>query len=54
MLTSSNMRPDLFEVVIADVPGADLLNKMLDPTIDGVIYHYDEIGNPQEKNTMII
>jgi len=49
MLTSSNMRPDLFEVVIADVSGADLLNKMLDPTIDGVIYHYDEIGNPQEK-----
>jgi len=49
MLTSANLRPDLFKVVIADVPGTELLNKMLDPTIAGVVWHYDEIGNPQDK-----
>jgi oligopeptidase B len=49
MLVVSNMRPDLFKVVIADVPGGDLLNKMLDPTLGGVIFHYEEIGNPEIK-----
>lgn len=50
MLTSANMRPDLFKVVMAAVPSSCVINRMLDPTIPGVIYHYDEIGNPQEKD----
>jgi oligopeptidase B len=49
MLSVANERPDLLNTIIANVAPATILDEMLDPTIDGVIYHYDEIGNPQEK-----
>ena len=45
----TNMRPDLFKVVIADFPFVDALNTMLDPTIPLTILEYDEWGNPEEK-----
>jgi oligopeptidase B len=46
---SLNMRPDLFHVVIADVPFVDVINTMLDPTIPLTVNEYTEWGNPQEK-----
>jgi len=42
----ANMRPDLFEIVIANVPAVDMLHTMLDPTIPGTVFHYTELGNP--------
>lgn len=45
----TNMRPDLFKVVIADFPFVDALNTMLDPTIPLTILEYDEWGNPNEE-----
>lgn len=45
----TNMRPDLFQIVVAEVPFVDVLNTMLDPTIPLTITEYDEWGNPQER-----
>lgn len=45
----TNMRPDLFRVVIADVPFVDVINTMLDPTLPLTIEEYDEWGCPEEK-----
>lgn len=45
----ANMRPDLFEVVIADVPFVDVINTMLDPSLPLVREEYEEWGNPNEK-----
>ncbi|HHE37812.1 MAG TPA: S9 family peptidase [Candidatus Cloacimonetes bacterium] len=45
----TNMRPDLFKVVIADVPFVDVLNTMLDPTLSATVSEYDEWGNPNDK-----
>ncbi|KPL00182.1 MAG: protease 2 [candidate division Zixibacteria bacterium SM23_73_3] len=44
-----NMRPDLFRVVIADVPFVDLINTMLDPSIPLTVIEYEEWGDPNEK-----
>jgi oligopeptidase B len=44
-----NRRPDLFRVVVADVPFVDVLNTMLDPTLPLTVIEYDEWGNPQDK-----
>jgi len=44
------MRPELFRVVIAEVPFVDVLNTMLDPTIPLTVIEYDEWGNPEQKN----
>lgn len=46
----TNMRPDLFKVVIAKVPFVDVLNTMLDPSIPLTVIEYDEWGNPNEKD----
>jgi len=43
-----NMRPELFGVVVADVPFVDVLNTMLDPTLPLTVIEYDEWGNPNE------
>ena len=45
----TNMRPDLFKVVIADVPAVDVIYTMLDTSLAGVEWHYDELGNPNDK-----
>lgn len=43
----SNMRPDLFRVVISQVPFVDLLNTMLDASLPLTVGEYEEWGNPQ-------
>jgi len=44
----ANMRPDLFGVIVADVPFVDVLNTMLDPTLPLTVIEYDEWGNPND------
>ena len=44
-----NMRPDLFEIVIADVPFVDVINTMMDPSIPLTVPEYLEWGNPNEQ-----
>ncbi len=45
----TNMQPDLFHGVIADVPFVDIINTMLDPTLSAVVSEYEEWGNPTDK-----
>ncbi|MBK9246789.1 MAG: S9 family peptidase [Ignavibacteria bacterium] len=45
----TNMRPDLFKVVIAGVPFVDMMNTMLDATLPLTVGEYEEWGNPNEK-----
>ena len=45
----TNMQPDLFKVVVADVPFVDLINTMLDPSLPLTVIEYEEWGNPHEK-----
>jgi oligopeptidase B len=42
----TNMRPDLFKVVVAHVPFVDCLNTMMDPTLPLTVTEYEEWGNP--------
>ncbi len=44
----TNMRPDLFQVVVAHVPFVDVINTMLDASIPLTVIEYDEWGNPNE------
>jgi oligopeptidase B len=45
----TNMRPDLFRVVLADVPFVDVVNTMLDASLPLTVIEYDEWGNPNER-----
>jgi len=45
----TNMRPDLFKVVIAGVPFVDMINTMLDDTLPLTVGEYEEWGNPKDK-----
>jgi oligopeptidase B len=45
----TNMRPDLFKVVISHVPFVDVMNTMLDASLPLTVPEYEEWGNPNEK-----
>ncbi len=44
----TNLRPDLFNCVVAHVPFVDVVNTMLDPSLPLTVIEYDEWGNPQD------
>jgi oligopeptidase B len=44
----TNLRPDLFKVVLAEVPFVDVVNTMLDATLPLTVIEYDEWGNPND------
>jgi oligopeptidase B len=45
----TNMRPDLFKVVLCEVPFVDVMNTMLDASLPLTVPEYEEWGNPHEK-----
>jgi len=45
----TNMRPDLFHIVLAYVPFVDVMNTMLDASLPLTTQEYIEWGNPNEK-----
>jgi oligopeptidase B len=45
----TNMRPDLFNIVVADVPFVDVMNTMLDPSLPLTVIEYEEWGDPNNK-----
>ena len=49
MAAVTNMRPDLFKVVLCEVPFVDVMNTMLDSTIPLTVGEYEEWGNPNQK-----
>ncbi|MFX0126274.1 MAG: S9 family peptidase, partial [Candidatus Hodarchaeota archaeon] len=46
----TNMRPELFKVMVTRVPFVDVINTMLDPTIPLTVMEYEEWGNPEQKD----
>ena len=44
----TNLRPDLFRAVVAEVPFVDVVNTMLDATLPLTVIEYDEWGNPND------
>lgn len=44
-----NMRPDLFNTVVAQVPFVDVINTMLDSSLPLTTQEYEEWGNPNEE-----
>jgi oligopeptidase B len=42
----TNLRPDLFTVVVSHVPFVDVMNTMLDATLPLTVPEYEEWGNP--------
>ncbi|MES2071176.1 MAG: S9 family peptidase [Pseudomonadota bacterium] len=45
----TNMRPDLFKLVISRVPFVDVVNTMLDASLPLTVGEYEEWGNPNEQ-----
>ncbi len=45
----ANLRPDLYNGIIAEVPFVDVLTTMLDDTIPLTTFEYEEWGNPNIK-----
>ena len=45
----TNLRPDLFKIVEADVPFVDYIATMLDESIPLTVEEYQEWGNPHEE-----
>lgn len=46
---ATNLRPDLFAVVLAHVPFVDVINTMLDESLPLTVIEYEEWGNPQKR-----
>lgn len=46
---AANMRPDLFNTVVAIVPFVDVINTMLDPGLPLTVQEYEEWGDPNIK-----
>jgi oligopeptidase B len=44
----SELRPDLFRAVVAEVPFVDVVTTMLDPTMPLTVTEWDEWGNPAD------
>jgi oligopeptidase B len=44
----ANMRPDLFQAIVAHVPFVDIINTMLDDTLPLTTMEYNEWGNPND------
>jgi len=47
MGTITNLRPDLFKVVISEVPFVDAINSMLDESLPLTVGEFEEWGNPK-------
>ncbi|HBU46535.1 MAG TPA: oligopeptidase B, partial [Porphyromonadaceae bacterium] len=45
----TNMRPDLYQTIVAQVPFIDVINTMLDDTLPLTTGEYEEWGNPNEE-----
>jgi oligopeptidase B len=45
----TNLRPDLFKAVLAEVPFVDVLNSMSDASLPLTVNEYEEWGNPNVK-----
>ncbi|MEK6797676.1 MAG: S9 family peptidase [Planctomycetota bacterium] len=45
----TNLRPDLFKVVVAQVPFVDVVNTMLDEALPLTVIEYEEWGNPDDR-----
>jgi oligopeptidase B len=46
----TNLRPDLFKVVVSHVPFVDVVNTMLDETLPLTVGEFEEWGNPKKKD----
>ncbi|MGC4117653.1 MAG: S9 family peptidase [Myxococcales bacterium] len=44
---ATNLRPDLFKVVLAEVPFVDVINSMLDESLPLTVTEFEEWGNPK-------
>jgi oligopeptidase B len=45
----TNLRPDLFQAVVSDVPFVDVINTMNDATLPLTVSEYEEWGNPAKS-----
>jgi oligopeptidase B len=46
----TNMRPDLFRIVLAYVPFVDVINTMLDESLPLTVDEFEEWGNPKKRD----